>query len=950
MVKKTVRLEAQERFDLIDALEMQNGVFDYVGQALGRLMGWGNGLLSDISSEIVQDNGLKLRFSDKFAFYVTTENPNTPNSFKGEVVVFDAASEVQTVTSIDLSQALSAANTFFETGGGQGAGDGTIVQEVGSGAAPFVWARPTVSDGVQDARRKWSIALQTETPVTIPTRSITNVEFRVSEAKPASDTVDGGMQNWAPIFRITNWSKAKDGTPILVPVSAFDSHKWHIRTEQDKAEEAERAGGVFGADYYNADNYNLSSTRIFSSYPTGDEISGIQSMNPPVSPIYDVLLNISTFEDADEGSESFNNRIAYLARLIKDNALPDGYKQRTNPGAAAPWLKETTHPSAGVFDQLSAIRAVLKNIVGLGVFDYNRRHSKDNPFCAPFEGGYEPISASDWAPFLGPMTAHWSALPLRSVNNLAFENMVMKSELAAIKKKIDDLTETVQDADDGLDARVTALENEADPFSDTPINDAQPLIPALALTYKARYGNAVTHNWHGGPANSVKNVKFFVNARMQSQVTYAHGGVRITLSNATYEALGNGDVAAGKAALLAGQCMIQATPIHFEGSNGFLFPHSRFPIGKISERHTTHVPQISGPNRIDLATKRELTSADSYVKTYQRIVLQQFANFYTCTLNVILRDWQNDLVIEICPVNTMPDIVETGADLRGYPHWDEVINKMGSGLGEAENNDKWWAYLNNLGRGSEYLVFEEGDGTTPSEAIAQNAQQLNDQCVILKTLAGDTTNPDCFQHEKDVEGNRAGLPDDLHENDQTGGIFGYRDDLRGFAHSVTYLRPDRYFSTGRGTSMDSGYYEYSSVHRPTDNGAEGLTERHQLLGEYDEAAGRGAVEKMDLKTHGEFGHGAEAIGGHNGRFMPSFSLLIYKASFTGMGTAIDDDSVSSQVSSGVSFTGPDGVARPTHETYYLGNELSRRDDGGVGADTEGNSFPDGVTTNKGGRE
>lgn len=840
MVKKTVKLVAQERFDIIDALALQQGTLDYVTNALGNIMGHSNGLLTDLVFSVDSANQ-NIDFITKFAFFVTTASA-TGGSTGGEVVIYDPDNTSQSTQSISFSSIKTAAIAYFAGSDVDAEGNDATAGSYGNlptlGAhAPFLWARPFSVDGDSQARRKWSVGNQTETPVTIPTRRITTVQFAFSSTMPS---VAAGESGWAPIAKVVQWA-ATSGVPVspkLVSISAFDNDKWASRADVPSLDTEPSQSGVQG-DFYNSGNLNINTMRVMSGYGG----STASSDKPAVPFIYDVVHKLKTLllPNAASSNSTASTRFADLNTRIEagDSLTSLFVLDRTTPASTQPWKKATTNSSNGIVDQLNAIRVVLQNLLGDGVYDYNTAESLDNDLAAPFqEGNRDSRFDTVWAT-LGKFKAHWSAKPLRSVNALSVENILQSAELERLSgiatKNAVDLAI--------LAGRVFTLEGEGDGFSSVPITDAQPLVPALAMSFKANYGPNTAMRWYGGPADSVRYAHFFMHANMYSQITYAYGGVNIGLSEEALTSLG------GVAALTSGQCIIQATPLHYENSESWLYPRGKYAIGKVDDQ-AVHEGGSSGTQY----------QAEDVIKQDGNQVLRAFANFYRCTLNVMVRDGG-----EVCiyPVTTVPDIVDEGADLRGYPAFGGWIGRVSGHSDEV-----------GTGTDVEAQTPESNTSTTPAGYDGK----------ISRALHGDVTDPDIFR-------NKSGGYD-VSERDQFVGaglfhpeVFGASDDLRGFAQSITFIRPDRF------------WYGAGEVANTNNIGNPPYTAAHNAPSTHIVDAGDSNVS---LENHGDASIKAQ---GANGRFMPSFSLVIYKNTFTGMGTDLGDTKVTDSIHSGSTRNG-----------------------------------------------
>jgi hypothetical protein len=430
MVKKTVKLVAQERFDIIDALALQQGTLEYVTSALGNIMGHSNGLLTDLVFG-VNSTTQTVYFNEKFAFFVTTAS-TTGSSTGGEVVIYDPSNAAQGTQSVSYSTAKDAATAYFagadlDAEGVDARSDSYANLPTLGAHAPFLWARPFSVEGDSQARRKWSVGSQTETPVTIPTRIITTVQFAFAAAMPV---VADGESRWAPIAKVVQWYSPGQvpGYPRLVPISAFDNDKWASRADVPALDTVLNNQGTQG-DFYNSDNLNINTMRVMSEY--GGHTASQDS--PAVPFIYDVVRKLKTLllPNAATSNSNASTRVADLNTRIEagDTLTSLSVFDRTNPTSAQPWKKATTNSSNGIVDQLNAIRVVLQNLLGDGVYDYNTAESLDNDLAAPFqEGNRDSRFDTVWAT-LGKFKAHWSAKPLRSVNALSVENILQSAEL-----------------------------------------------------------------------------------------------------------------------------------------------------------------------------------------------------------------------------------------------------------------------------------------------------------------------------------------------------------------------------------------------------------------------------------------------------------------------------------------------------------------------------------------
>ena len=492
-------------------------------------------------------------------------------------------------------------------------------------------------------------------------------------------------------------------------------------------------------------------------------------------------------------------------------------------------------------DQLAAIKTVIQNTVGDGIFDHGSENALDDRRkLAPYKSFNDSYSTL-LNKLGGEFQSHWSARPLRSLNSLALENTMMSGDLETATLNISKLLVDVA----LLKARLDQLEAQEDPFASVPINDASPLVPALSLTFKTEYGKGrqgfVTH---AGPLGAVESSEFFVEANAYSQVSYVRGGFEVVLSDDCVESLG------GRSAIVNGQVVIQATPLHFSNSSPWLYPEGQaFAVGRVDDQ-TQHEFEPQGyydpSDPMDVLQKQldqaEFNTAESLRKQNPQQVLNAFANFYQCTLNVFVDTRnQTQVSIHVYPVSSVPDIVEQGHDLRGYPHFGGWVGRVSD---HPDAQGTW------------------GEASVQGDFDATDAEPQADPDNTYSLLAGDVTNPDIYR----TRGNFTDVSDGNYVKDGLAkdDIFGKNDDLRGFAQSITFLRPDRFSILTLITGQKVAAPEFGSEHNaPNTHLTSGTGVR---LNNFDALP--------------------ETLGA-NGRFMPSFSLVVYKNTFTGLGSNVN---------------------------------------------------------------
>lgn len=888
MVKKTVKLAPQERFDIIDALALQQGTLDYLASALGNIMGYSNGLLTELRFTDDSANN-RLSLTNKFAFFVTKKSSEPSGSgYSGEVVVYDPTNPAQAAQTVDYSSAKNAATAYFASNAvdssGKDAsvdGDGDAVP-ISSGAhSPFLWARPIQVTGQLDARRKWSIAAQAEVPVTMDTRTITAVSFAFSATMP--EYPDGEF-GWAPIGKVVQWQQPADNpSPRIIPISAFDNQKWHDLR-------ARNVGIVHNVNQRDMDPLtNGDQVDWFSgSTPNHSGFNTFGTLGSSIAPSGSILQSLLEDGVTQVAGDDLIARLSSISELIRlGDELEDIGSGVSLQRSTRTFIQGTqANRSNGIVDQINCLRIVLQNAVGQGYFDYGDPQNGVSPFARPFMDGSNEIS-NLITKLKGASKSHWSALPMRSLNSLSLENMLQNSELARLRSELDALKTNVN-GDNGIEERVQVLEAEGDGFSGVPINDAQPLVPAAVVSYVPTYGDVGGMHFHVGPAGAIQHKRFFLEANIMSRLSYARGGVEIGLSDACLESLG------GLAALTNGQCVIQATPIHYTKKGHWLVPHE----AGVATGRVWGVGEDDRQNAIQTGNTGDAHFGEKLVKNsigqqgMASIVERNYANFFQCTLNVVVDDrsytydFRQGLTedqgtsggcqayIRVYPVCSVPSVVDNGADLRGYPAYHGWVNYLvdqqwygapeanqGQDVAPDQRDSTWQRHLNNdIQR---HVGSVRGDHQGPAAMDGR----------LLGYLMGDVTNPDIFRRVSgdgvDLSVQRynhldhSGAPSDVAYNFTKDKVFGTKDDLRGYAHAMTFLRPDR-FNFGGNTGFCNA--RYGAAHNAPHVHSPGESQPDE----------------------DNFGEMVNPPMGHQGRFMPGFSLVIYKNTFTGLGTAAPD--------------------------------------------------------------
>ena len=844
MVKKIVKLVPQERFDLIDARALQQGTLDYLGNALGNLMGYSNGLLSELATDVSPEDRT-LNFPKSFAFFVTKAASESTDGtgFSGEVVIYDPTSPAQVTQSIDYTATYNAKEAYFADGSldaeGDDADENSRLLTIGA-HAPFLWARPIKVEGQLDARRKWSVAQQTEVPVTMNTRTITAVEFAFSPSMPE---VAEGSSNWAPIAKILQWTLA---TPKLIPISAFDSRKWHDRANTKTIGDVDNSIAGEQRDYFSHESPSITTHNIF-------ETSDLDMNSPAVSLVYNMLLFDTNYENvpARQANATITDRLKQLAEYLGGGGTLKAANVKIKRNAlGAAWNRFHGNASNGIVDQLNAVRVAIQNSVGSGILDHGSAFHEINSRWKPYERGGASGLSNLFTALKNEFRSHWSARPLRSLNSLALENIVLGDEAARHDEQITDLIKKVEN----LEERLGVQEAMGDPFAEVPINDAQALVPLLVASVTPNYYSGGSGKFEflkvrHGPSDTGVKFEFFVESNAYSQVGYTRGGIRVTLPEETFL----------DGTLDLNDCVILATPTHKESMNPWILPDHKVISGRVEAG--------GGQN---FAGNPYYNQVQGFVHE-PSAVLNAFANFYQCTLNVLVRTRDFDAEqqsIEIYPVNSVPDIVNKGHDLRGYPNFGKWIDQIGGLAPEGGDNDHYEANIRGTWRDGHVLDTSQlGTVRTHSSNDIGGSDLQTDQVggTIFGYLHGDQTDPRLFRSE--ISGSEFAKDE----------IFGHRDDLRGYCHDLTFLRPDRLFFEKNGQE-----YKFGGVLAGTEH-----IENYPLQYTNDDSnefrvgnsSGRPPPPNDETRD-------ARIGSNHittNGRFIPSFSLVIYKPTFANLG-------------------------------------------------------------------
>ena len=238
----SVRLQALERLDLVDALAFQDLAYSQIQEMFGALMGLGSGAVTSVSTT-GSDTGAGVNsqfFSDVGAcqFYYSFPARRSDGTLigggvtKGFFVTHDPQDSGQQPESrLDVTALVGTAQAAWDsTTQAWSSGDPWTTPSI----FPWLWARPVLVAGDQDSRRDWDTTNQIEKSVSINTRQRTRVSFRLSSSDPNSQISNDASgvpleQPWVKIGRVLSWTNGTEydvlggpETPVIHPLSAWD--------------------------------------------------------------------------------------------------------------------------------------------------------------------------------------------------------------------------------------------------------------------------------------------------------------------------------------------------------------------------------------------------------------------------------------------------------------------------------------------------------------------------------------------------------------------------------------------------------------------------------------------------------------------------------------------------------------------------------------------------------
>lgn len=228
------RLVEEERFDLPDALSLQDLVYAYLDQALGGLMGFGGGCLSPPKFTLSQVGPSYFLALGAFAFYhseqsLTDDAGTTYKGWKGRTLFHKPADSgnIPAASKLNYTTVKAAAEVAF-------AGPG-LTPFSSAGCYPFIWARPILVNADSDARRQWNLGAGSEQPVTMTTRQRIRCEFSFGTSNTAAPADDGGYK-WVAVAKIVDWTGNGGAlVPSIQALSVWDSQELWTATSEPNA-------------------------------------------------------------------------------------------------------------------------------------------------------------------------------------------------------------------------------------------------------------------------------------------------------------------------------------------------------------------------------------------------------------------------------------------------------------------------------------------------------------------------------------------------------------------------------------------------------------------------------------------------------------------------------------------------------------------------------------------
>lgn len=219
MSETKIIFRPQDRLDIVDVDGLQEAVYAYIQEALGGILGQLEGCFSPFSYTV---DGSNLTLSSCVLALRTPGlvRGTTYGNWTTKVQVYDPAGEGSEV--VGFGAALAAAVAGFAANSSNPNTDrmdrsvsGYIAWNRLRAGCPYLWARELPTEESTAARRRWDVLTGAEVSYSATRRLVTRTEFLFADGRPGDD--------WSRIGAIVGWSGATPTSPVLRPISAWDS-------------------------------------------------------------------------------------------------------------------------------------------------------------------------------------------------------------------------------------------------------------------------------------------------------------------------------------------------------------------------------------------------------------------------------------------------------------------------------------------------------------------------------------------------------------------------------------------------------------------------------------------------------------------------------------------------------------------------------------------------------
>lgn len=209
----SVRFQAQERVDLVDAQALQSLVYTAIREALGGVLGGAAGALTTIEAAVSTSGGGSVyQLTMGPCQWIHSEPINVTSLTYGSAAKSVAKGfEAQVVTHVPADEGQAAYTTIDWTAWRNAFNALTVEWSTLTAAQkgaylPFLWARPEIRDTDSDARREWNVGAGAEAPITIATRQRVITEWQLSTTRPVVAAGDSNQHRWTPVARVVDWT------------------------------------------------------------------------------------------------------------------------------------------------------------------------------------------------------------------------------------------------------------------------------------------------------------------------------------------------------------------------------------------------------------------------------------------------------------------------------------------------------------------------------------------------------------------------------------------------------------------------------------------------------------------------------------------------------------------------------------------------------------------------